>query len=67
MNSSNCLRRILMNITKPKFNQIIYNNQYETRDFISSTQRVNYDNIINYYKTESFKNYKPNFKSYYEN
>ena len=60
MNSSNVLRRIL-NI---KFNKVPYQYQYETRDFIRMNQKGK--EIINYDKTEEFKNYKPNLKSYYE-
>ena len=58
--SSKCIQ------TPVPFHLVPYDEQYETRDFISTTQRVNYDNIINYYETEAFKNYKPNLKSYYE-
>ena len=36
----------------------------KTRDFIRKNQKVK--EIINYHTTESFKNYKPNLKSYYE-
>jgi len=65
MNSSNVLMRILnRNINKLKFNKIPYQYQYETRDFIRMNQKRK--EIINYDKTEEFKNYKPNFKSYYE-
>ena len=65
----NSLRRILMNISKPKFNKITYNNQYETRDSIikNEIRNNNLNDIINYDKTEAFENYKPNLKSYYEN
>ena len=68
---SNYLRRIIININKPKLNKpklnkpklnnIIYKNQYETRDFIVK-KKINYDNIINYYDTNAFRDYKPNFK-----
>ena len=65
MNSSNVIRRIVFNLSKPKINIIPYEYQYETRDFIRTNKKVK--EIINYHTTESFKNYKPNLKSYYEN
>ena len=64
MNSSNVIRRIVFNLSKPKINIIPYEYQYEPRDFIRTNQKVK--EIINYHTTESFKNYKPNLKSYYE-
>ena len=53
----------LRRISRPKriINFVYYDTQYETRDFI----RVNGKGtkIINYDKTDEFKNYKPNYKS----
>lgn len=41
--------------------KIPYHKQYETRDFIRKNN-VGLKNIKNYYKTEAFKDYKPNLK-----
>ncbi len=45
------------------FNLIPYDKQYETRDFIR--QYISRQHI-NYYKTQEFKQYKPNLKSTYK-
>ena len=39
MNSSNVIRRIVFNLSKPKINIISYEYQYETRDFIRTNKQ----------------------------